>query len=114
MCPEKIVVFGITGSIGLNTEKVISAFPDNYSIVGCSCGKNIEKLNEIITRHSSITDVCVTDDSSKYNVKGRVQVHSGEEGLFDLLVLWLYRSMTTLRMITFHLKSISIQSNRLY
>jgi 1-deoxy-D-xylulose-5-phosphate reductoisomerase len=87
MSPEKIVVFGITGSIGTNTEKVISAFPEKYSIVGCSCGKNIDKLNEFIEKHQSIKEVCVEIVSQKNNVTGNVNVHSGEEGLLSLLEL---------------------------
>lgn len=87
MSPEKIVVFGITGSIGTNTEKVIEAFSDKYSIVGCSCGKNADKLNEFIEKHSSIKEVCVAAESQKVNVKGKVIVHSEEEGLIRLLDL---------------------------
>lgn len=87
MCPEKIVVFGITGSIGTNTEKVISAYPEKYSIVGCSCGKNTDKLNEFIEKHPSVKEVSIESASQKHNVTGNVTVHSGEKGLLSLLEL---------------------------
>ena len=87
MYSEKIVIFGITGSIGTNTEKVISAFPERFNIIGCSSGKNIVKLNEFIGRHPSITDVCVSDEDKEAGVTGNVNIHSGEAGLFKLLDL---------------------------
>jgi len=87
MHSERIVIFGITGSIGTNTEKVISAFPDKYSIVGCSSGKNTLKLNEIVRKHPSISDVCVLDEDETIKVDGNLNIHCGEEGLFKLLEL---------------------------
>jgi len=85
MHPERIVIFGITGSIGTNTEKVISAFSDKYSIVGCSSGKNTSRLNEIVRKHPSINDVCVLDEDEVVKVDGNLNIYCGEEGLFKLL-----------------------------
>lgn len=85
MCPERIVIFGITGSIGTNTEKVICAFPDNFKIIGCSAGRNVTALNNVIKKHKSITDVCVLNQNEL--VEETVNVHYGEEGLLKLLDL---------------------------
>jgi len=85
MRSERIVVFGITGSIGTNTEKVIDAFPDRFDLIGCSAGKNVSTLNEILKKHTSITDVCVLNETDK--VEGSVNVHFGEDGLLKLLEL---------------------------
>ena len=87
MCSERIVIFGITGSIGTNTERVISAFPERYSIVGCSSGKNTSRLNEIVRKHHSISDVCVLDEDESEKVVGNLNIHCGEDGLFKLLEL---------------------------
>lgn len=47
MC-KRIVVFGITGSIGTNTAKIIKAFPERFRLIGCSAGGNESKLSEMM------------------------------------------------------------------
>jgi 1-deoxy-D-xylulose-5-phosphate reductoisomerase len=84
----RVVVFGITGSIGTGAHKIISTFPENFKLVGCSAGKNIDLLNEILVSHSEIEAVAVKD-SEDINKVGfdQAKVFSGEEGLMKLLDL---------------------------
>ena len=84
---DKIVIFGITGSIGSNTERLVRAFPDKFEIIGCSAGKNISLLNEMAARHRSLKAVAVMDEADKDSVVFDGKICSGEEGIMALLDL---------------------------
>ena len=88
MCPEKIVVFGITGSIGLNTEKLISAFSEKFELIGASAGNNIESLKGIINIHKELQAVAIsrTEDREKLSFFSGT-VFSTENELIRLLDL---------------------------
>ena len=85
----RVVVFGITGSIGTGAEKIISAFPEKFKIVGCSAGKNTELLNTLIGRHSNTVEaVAVKDTENGASVEfDSEKVFYGEKGLLKLLDL---------------------------
>lgn len=88
MVSEKIIIFGITGSIGTSSEKIIYAFKDRFEIIGCSAGSNIAQLNQILTRHTEIKAIVVkdTEDIAKVDkIKGIVS--AGKNALFELLDL---------------------------
>lgn len=88
MCPEKIVIFGATGSIGTNSVKLISAFNDRFELVGASAGKNIEALNEIIGKHPSIKAVAISNPADREKISGFTgTVFFGENELIGLLDL---------------------------
>ena len=88
MASEKIVIFGITGSIGTNSEKIISAFNNRYEIIGCSAGSNIEQLNLILARHPQIKAVAVKDPEDIIKVKKiKGRISAGRSALFELLDL---------------------------
>ncbi len=84
---DKIVIFGITGSIGTNTERLVRAFPEKFEIIGCSAGKNVTLLNEMIQRHKSLKAVAVSDAADAEKVAFGGKVYSGEEGIMRLLDL---------------------------
>ncbi len=84
---DKIVIFGITGSIGTNTERLVRAFPEKFEITGCSAGKNIALLNEIVSRHRSLKAVAVMDEEDKNSVVFDGKIYSGENGITALLDL---------------------------
>ena len=84
---DKIVIFGITGSIGTNTERLVRAFPKKFEIIGCSAGKNVTLLNEMIQRHKSLKAVAVSDAADAEKVEFGGKVYSGEEGIMRLLDL---------------------------
>lgn len=84
---DKIVIFGITGSIGTNTERLVRAFPEKFEITGCSAGKNISLLNEMIPNHRSLKAVAVMDEADKNSVVFNGKIYSGEDGITALLDL---------------------------
>jgi len=84
---DKIVIFGITGSIGTNTERLVRAFPEKFEIIGCSAGKNIKLLNEMIPHHRSLKAVAVMDEADKNSVVFDGKIYSGEDGITALLDL---------------------------
>lgn len=47
----KVAILGSTGSIGLNTLRVIESLPDRFSVAGLACGRSVELLAEQIRRH---------------------------------------------------------------
>ncbi len=85
----KIVVLGITGSVGTSAEKIISAFPEKFELIGCSAGDNISGLNAIISKHrSSLQAVSVKEKDKESEVEfDKTSIFSGEEGLLKLLNL---------------------------
>ncbi|HNW83129.1 MAG TPA: 1-deoxy-D-xylulose-5-phosphate reductoisomerase [bacterium] len=88
MASEKIIIFGITGSIGTNSEKIIYAFKDRFEIVGCSAGSNIAGLNQMLSRHPKIKSVVVKDSEDIIKVdKIDGNVSAGRNALFELLDL---------------------------
>lgn len=88
MASEKIVIFGITGSIGTNSEKIISAFNEKYELIGCSAGGNISRLNEIIKKHPELRTVVIKNYVDEEKVSDfRGILLSGEEELYKLLDL---------------------------
>ncbi|MBR4531673.1 1-deoxy-D-xylulose-5-phosphate reductoisomerase [bacterium] len=84
---DKIVIFGITGSIGTNTERLVRAFPEKFEIIGCSAGKNTALLNEIVSRHKSVKAVAVMDEEDKNSVLFDGKIYSSEDGMMRLLDL---------------------------
>ena len=44
-------ILGCTGSIGTNVLRVVEAFPDRFSVVGLSAGRNVEVLAAQVARH---------------------------------------------------------------
>ena len=84
---DRIVIFGITGSIGTNTERLVRAYSDKFEIIGCSAGKNVTLLNEMITRHKSLKAVAVSDAADAEKVEFGGEVYSGEDGIMRLLDL---------------------------
>ena len=84
---DKIVIFGITGSIGTNTERLVRAFSDKFEIIGCSAGKNIKLLIEMIPHHRSLKAVAVMDEADKDSIVFDGKIYCGEEGIMRLLDL---------------------------
>lgn len=88
MSSDKIVIFGITGSIGTSCEKIVHAFRDRFEITGCSAGGNIAELNRILERHPDIRAVAVKDHADIDKVrKIKGDVTAGHDAMISLLDL---------------------------
>ena len=62
---KQVVILGSTGSIGINTLKVIDRFPDRLKVVGLTAYHNIRLLEEQIRKYQP-THVAVADEGVKY------------------------------------------------
>ncbi|MCW1360410.1 1-deoxy-D-xylulose-5-phosphate reductoisomerase [Campylobacter sp. CCS1377] len=76
-----MIVFGSTGSIGVNTLKLAKEY--NIKISALSCGNNIALLNEQIEAFKP-QFVCIKNDKNKSLVKHK-KVFVGQDGLEKIL-----------------------------
>jgi len=62
MQSKKILVYGITGSIGSSFIRLLRAFPEEFSLISCSAGKNTELLNHYIKEFNTIKTKIILED----------------------------------------------------
>ncbi len=75
---KKIVILGSTGSIGRSSLDVIARFPDRFSVVGLTAGRNAALLMEQIQRfHPEI--VAVSDEQTYKVLRGSLASHTAPE-----------------------------------
>lgn len=84
---QKIAILGSSGSIGVNTLKVVRHLDPRFKVSALSVYNNIDLLEEQITEFKPEV-VCVVDKAAasllKSRLDGSVRVLSGEEGLVTL------------------------------
>lgn len=86
---KKIILLGATGSIGTQSVDVVIHHPDEFTIVGLSCGHNIAKLKEILSI-IEVKHVCVcekTDAEELSVLYPKIQFFHGANGLLSLISL---------------------------
>lgn len=66
---KRVIIFGITGSVGLQTLEVIKKLDTKINLVGCSFGNNVSKMNEIMNEFQNIKHIYSPFESSLNNVK---------------------------------------------
>ena len=49
---KRLAILGSTGSIGRNVLRVVEQFPDEFSVVALTAGRNIDLLGEQLKRFS--------------------------------------------------------------
>ncbi|MFC1709989.1 1-deoxy-D-xylulose-5-phosphate reductoisomerase, partial [Candidatus Omnitrophota bacterium] len=87
MSKQNIVILGSTGSIGVNTLKVIERFPDKFNLVGICAGNNIKMLKSQAEKFKP-EFVAVYDKEASQRLKNQlryVKVLSGLEGICKLV-----------------------------
>ena len=85
---KKICLLGSTGSIGKQTIEIINENPKDFSLVGVSCGQNINELRNILKNYPSITSCCVKKEKDYLLIKEEfrnVNFFFGDEGLLELI-----------------------------
>ena len=85
---KKICLLGSTGSIGTQTIEIINENTKEFSLVGVSCGQNINELRKILLTHPSITSACVKNESDYLLIKEEfknVNFFYGDDGLLELI-----------------------------
>jgi 1-deoxy-D-xylulose-5-phosphate reductoisomerase len=89
---KKITVLGSTGSIGLNSLKVIEKHPERFRVVALGAGKNIELLTKQIEKFRP-SAVAVLEEEAADTLRSRLRdkvqtvVFSGAEGFTRLSTL---------------------------
>jgi len=90
MRKKKIAILGSTGSIGVNTLKVISSFSSYFEVVGLSAGSNIKLLNQQIKEFKP--KIVAVSDEDKGTLLKRIYKNSkfpliyiGFEGVIKLI-----------------------------
>ena len=85
---KKICLLGSTGSIGRQTIEIINDNIKDFSLVGVSCGKNINELRKILFSNQDIKFVCVQDKENISLLEEEfkdVTFYYGDEGLIKLI-----------------------------
>jgi len=82
---KRIAVIGSTGSIGVNTLRVIEAHPKEFSVVALAARQNVERLYEQAKKLRP-KFVCLYDDRLAYELQCRlkplkIKVLAGRDGL---------------------------------
>lgn len=60
---KRILLLGATGSIGLQTVDVIEQHPDQFCLVGIAAGHQVDVMQKIIDKHSTIQVAGISDVS---------------------------------------------------
>ncbi|HXW68577.1 MAG TPA: 1-deoxy-D-xylulose-5-phosphate reductoisomerase [Dissulfurispiraceae bacterium] len=80
---KKIVILGSTGSIGKNSLDVIAKFPDRFSVLGLTAGRNTALLMEQIRLfHPGI--VAVSDEETYWDLRKSLGRNTAPEILFGI------------------------------
>ena len=74
---KKVAVLGSTGSIGRQTLDVLSAFKDDFEVIGLAAGSNLQLLVEQIKEHNP-RFVSVKDAYLAQELKSKLKEHSVE------------------------------------
>ena len=86
MVKKKIVVLGSTGSIGINTLRVITRLRNRFQIVALAAKENINLLEKQIRKfHPEV--IALANKKSAQELRGRfknMKVLDGEEGLIEV------------------------------
>ena len=82
---KRVAVLGSTGSIGRQTLDVLSAFKDDFEVIGLSAGSNIQLLIEQIKEHNprfvSVKDVFLAQELKSILKSSQLEIFWNEVGL---------------------------------
>ena len=85
MKKKKIAILGSTGSIGRQTLDVLSAFKDDFEVIGLAAGKNIQLLTEQVREYNprfvSVTDALLAQELKNNLQNPPVEIFWGDIGL---------------------------------
>lgn len=83
---KKVALLGSTGSIGVNTLEVISAFPEKFKVVALSANSNVDLVKEQIEKfRPEIVSISNRESAEKLRAAmPGYNILSGEEGLIEI------------------------------
>ena len=88
MNKKRLSILGSTGSIGINTLKVVDHLKDQFEVVSLSCNKNVNLLFEQI-KHFKPQSISILNEKSYFKIKKKlkssnIEILKGREGLLEL------------------------------
>lgn len=88
MKKKRISILGSTGSIGVNTLKVVKHLKDQFEVINLSCNQNIDLLIDQIKTFQPKA-VSVLNSKSYYKLKNKlknsnIEILKGKEGLLEI------------------------------
>ena len=86
---REITLLGATGSVGLRTLEIVSAFPDDFRVAGLAArGSNVERLADLCRKYSpravALLDPAAVDRLARELGHPRPELLAGAEGLTAL------------------------------
>ena len=84
---KNLLILGSTGSIGVNTLKIVEEFPDLFSVEALTAESNIDLLEKQIEKINPKIAVVVNEKRAtelKNRIKNKCEVLSGENSLVDI------------------------------
>ena len=84
----RLTILGVSGSIGKQTIDIIETNKEHFEIVGVSVGENIEELEKVINKFSSIGFVYVKNEKDYNFLKKKykkIKFYFGDGGLISLI-----------------------------
>lgn len=85
MKKKRVAILGSTGSIGRQTLDVISAFKDNFEVLGLAAGSNtnllIDQIKEHCPRFVSVKDAIFAQELKSFLKSSNVEIFWGDIGL---------------------------------
>jgi len=88
---KKIAILGSTGSIGVNTLRVISRYPDKFKVVALTCDSNYKLLSRqakaFRPKLLGINDLSKTKDLRGNVGSSKLRIFGGTEGLIEIAKL---------------------------
>lgn len=87
MKSKSIVLLGSTGSIGVNTLKVVDEFPDYFNVKALSTYSNVDLLEQQIKKYSPEIAVVINPEALEYLHSKKIKncrILSGADGLIEI------------------------------
>lgn len=87
MAVKNVVILGSTGSIGVNTLKVIDRYPSRFKVFGLTAYNNTELLSRQIRRYKPayVASAETGIDYLKRNCNGRIKILDVEAGMSEIV-----------------------------
>lgn len=85
---KRLLILGVTGSIGTQSLDVLNNNPDLFSLKGITVGHQVDKIESILSSFPSIEYVCVREESDKERFAEKfpkIHWYSGDEGLLQII-----------------------------
>ena len=85
---RRLIVLGISGSIGTQTCDIIKRYPRSFSLVGFSLGNKVDLIDKLLEQFPSVKAICVKkyEDFEIFQTKyPHIKFMWGDEGLLSLL-----------------------------